>query len=436
MDGGQLATTNELSYAFTVTEGEHDIAVNAVFGNCEKDEHVVVCIVGAVENLHYLGEGANAIIAWEPMEGVSGYEVYLNGELAATVEEPSYIAALESGLTVAMVKPVVEGCYAVSASIEICYCDPVTDLAFVGLSEDGMISFAWNPVDDAESYRVYCNEVRYDIEDTSISFEAVVGENTITVVAMSVYGCASEYVSLTQNVCAAVDGFDYSFNGNEVTVTWDGDAESYLVQLDSDEDVTVGSNAFTAVMDGSHSIEVTPTCEDGIVLPARFDFEVNNIAPEIHVTDVHEGYIAMAWTEVEGAISYNLYRDDELIAENATSTSFTDTEMAIDAQHCYAVASVFEKGVSDKAEAVCVNYFTGLDENDGKVSIFPNPTYDKVTIECVGMNWVEIYSVEGKLVKRIKVDNDTCQVDGLDNGIYTFHIRKGNETIIRSVVKL
>ena len=436
MDGGQLATTNELSYAFTVTEGEHDIAVNAVFGNCEKDEHIVVCIVGAVENLHYLGEGANAIIAWEPMEGVSGYEVYLNGEMAATVEEPSYIAALESGLTVAMVKPVAEGCYAVSASIEICYCDPVTDLAFVGLSEDGMISFAWNPVDDAESYSVYCNDVSYDTEDTSISFEAVVGENTITVVAMSVYGCASESISLAQIVCAAVDGFDYSFNGNEVTVTWDGDAESYLVQLDGDEDVTVESNAFTAVLDGSHSIEVTPTCEDGIVLPARFDFEVTNTAPEIHVTDVHEGYIAMVWTEVEGALSYNLYRDGELIAENATSTSFTDTEMAIDAQHCYAVASVFEKGVSDKAEAACVNYFTGLDENDGKVSIFPNPTYDKVTIECVGMNWVEIYSVEGKLVKRIKVDNDTCQVDGLDNGIYTFHIRKGNETIIRSVVKL
>ena len=436
LDGEQLATTNELSYAFTVTEGEHDIAVNAVFGNCEKDEHVAVCIVGAVENLHYLGEGANAIIAWEPMEGVSGYEVYLNGELAATVEEPSYIAALESGLTVVMVKPVAEGCYVVSASIEICYCDPVTDLAFVGLSEDGMISFAWNPVDDAESYSVYCNDVSYDTEDTSISFEAVVGENTITVVAMSVYGCASESISLTQIVCAAVDGFDYSFNGNEVTVTWDGDAESYLVQIDGDEDVTVESNAFTSVLDGSHSIEVTPTCEDGIVLPARFDFEVNNTAPEIRVTDVHEVYIAMAWTEVEGAISYNLYRDDELIAENATSTSFTDTEMAIDAQHCYAVASVFEKGVSDRAEAVCVNYFTGLDENDGKVSIFPNPTYDKVTIECVGMNWVEIYSVEGKLVKRVKVDNDTCQIDGLDNGVYTFRILKGNETIVRSVVKM
>ena len=436
LDGEQLASTNELTYAFTITEGEHDIAVNAVFESCEKDEHIVVCVVGAVENLHYLGDGASAIIAWEPMDGVSGYEVYLDGELAATVEEPTFTAFLESGLTVAMVKPVVEGCYAVGASIEMCYCNPVTDLAFVGLSEDGMISFAWNPVADAESYRVYCNDVRYDTEDTSIAFEAVVGENTITVVAVSVYGCASEYISLTQNVCAAVDGFDYSFDGNVVTVTWNGDADFYEVRLDGLDAEIVGTHTYTATLEGEHNIKVVPVYEDCIALMAQFDFKVNNTAPEIRFTDVREGMMATVWNAVEGAIAYNLYRDGEMIAENLTGTSYNDTEMAINAQHCYAVQSVFEKGVSDKSAEVCANYFAGIGENDSKVSIFPNPTSDQVTIECIGMTLIEVYSVEGKLVQRVQVEGDTYQLVGLESGVYTLRIRKGDETFVRRVVKM
>ncbi len=436
MDGEQLASTNELTYAFTVTEGEHDIAVNAVFESCEKDEHVAVCIIGAVENLHYLGDGASAIIAWEPMDGVSGYEVYLDGELVATVEEPVFTAFLESGLTVATVKPVVEGCYAVGASIEMCYCNPVTDLAFVGLSEDGMISFAWNPVADAESYRVYCNDVRYDTEDTSIAFEAVVGENTITVVAVSVYGCASEYISLTQNVCAAVDGFDYSFNGNVVTVTWNGDADFYEVRLDGLDAEIVGTHTYTAILEGEHNIKVVPVYEDCIALMAQFDFKVNNTAPEIRITDVREGVMATAWNAVDGAIAYNLYRDGELIAENLTGLSYNDTEMAINAQHCYAVQSVFEKGVSDKSEEACANYYAGVGENGSKVNIFPNPTFDQVTIECIGMTLIEVYSLEGKLVQRIQVEGDTYQLIGLESGVYTLRIRKGDETFVRRVVKM
>jgi hypothetical protein len=168
----------------------------------------------------------------------------------------------------------------------------------------------------------------------------------------------------------------------------------------------------------------------------EFVFEVTNIAPEILITDVHEGYISMAWNEVDGAIAYNLYRDDELIAENLTETSYKDTAMAIDSEHCYVVQSVFEKGVSDKSVAACVNYFTGLGENAGKVNIYPNPTSDKVTIECAGMTLVEVYSAEGKLVERIKVEGDSYQLDGLEQGVYTIRILKGEETIVRRVVKM
>ena len=110
--------------------------------------------------------------------------------------------------------------------------------------------------------------------------------------------------------------------------------------------------------------------------------------------------------------------------------------MALNAQHCYSVASVFEKGVSDKSEEVCANYFAGVDENDSKVNIFPNPTLDKVTIECVGMTMIEVYSAEGKLVERIKVESDAYQLEGLENGIYTIRIHMGEGMLVRKVVKM
>ena len=52
------------------------------------------------------------------------------------------------------------------------------------------------------------------------------------------------------------------------------------------------------------------------------------------------------------------------------------------------------------------------------------------------MTLVEVWSAEGKLVQRIKVDGDAYQLDGMENGIYMLRIQKGETTLIRRVVKM
>ena len=69
------------------------------------------------------------------------------------------------------------------------------------------------------------------------------------------------------------------------------------------------------------------------------------------------------------------------------------------------------------------------------VNIFPNPSADKFTVECAGMSQIDIYNVEGKLVRSFQVEDDSCQIDKLDSGIYMLRIRKGDETFVRRVVK-
>ena len=439
MDGEQLVATKELAYAFNVIEGEHDIAVKAVFEGCERDAHIDVCVVGAVENLTYQMDGHNVILNWDAIEGVNQYEVYVDGVLMASVEANAYAFDAENGLIIVTIKAVAESCYVLDTSVEICLVDAASDLSFIAMDYGGM-HFVWSNVADVEYYNVVYNGNATQVLPesagaTGFSFDPIVGDNTICVTVHSIYGCDSEPICMTKEVCAPVDGFDYSFNGNEVTVTWNGNTDSYALLINGTEWLTVEGNSYTTMVDEGLQIRVTPVYEDCLAMWATYWVTVTNVAPEIRFTDVREGLMATAWNAVEGAIAYNLYCDGELIAGNLTATTYNDTEMAINTQHCYAVQSVFEKGVSDLGEAACANYFAGVDENDGKVNIFPNPTSDKVTIECAGMTLIEVYSAEGKLVRRIKVEGDAYQLDGLENGVYTIRIQSGHDIFVRRIIK-
>ena len=439
MDEALLTTTNELTYAFTVTEGQHDVYVKAVYESCEKDKHVNVCIVGAVENLTYQVqlESNNVILSWDAIEGVSQYEVYFNGELAATVESTEYAFDADFGLTTVMVKAVSEGCHVMGATIEVCLCEAVEEVHYQAMVDNTTVRFAWNAVSDAEYYMVDFKEETVQTTDCYIDLEVEPGDNTVCVTVHSVYGCNSDMVCYTLPVCAPVTNLDYAFEGNEVTITWEGPEVGNDLVVDGEHDNCFGTSYMRWFGNGVHTIAVYPD-QGGmcLTLPAELTFEVTNVAPEIRFNDVREGHMVTEWDVVDGAIAYKLYRDGELLAENLTATTYDDSEMAINMQHCYAVQTVFEKGISDLGEAVCANYFTGLDENDGKVSLFPNPTSDKVTIQCEGMTMLEVYSAEGKLVQRIKVDGDAYELNGLESGVYTLRIMKGESAFIRRVVKM
>lgn len=436
LDDELLGAFNMTNFVYWITPGVHDVYVRAVFEDCEKDVHMTVCVTEAVNNLTYSNVGHAVSLSWDALEGVSQYEVYVDEEWVTTVEGTSCTLEIEANTPTVMVKPVVEGCYALGASINLCLIDAVENLRFVSIDEEGVLNFAWDAVDNASYYVVTKNGATAQVEGTTVSFKGEIGDNQICVKAHSLNGCDSEEVCLTVNICSIVDGFDYAFVGNEVTFSWEGSVEGYLVRVDEDDEVEVtGTTCTTIVEDGTHQIVITPVTEECVALSAIYTFEVNGTAPMIRITEVREGLMSTAWDVLYGTMGYNLYRDGELIVEQLNAGLYNDTEMPIDAVHCYAVQAIFEKGVSALSEEACANYFTGVGENGGKLSIFPNPTTDKVNVECVGMTQIDIYSVEGKLVRSLKVEDDAVQIDGLESGIYMLRIMKGDEVIVRKVVK-
>ena len=83
-----------------------------------------------------------------------------------------------------------------------------------------------------------------------------------------------------------------------------------------------------------------------------------------------------------------------------------------------------------------VQPYDGLAENDVKAAIYPNPSADVFTIRCEGMRHVEVYSVDGKLVKSQPTTGSQCQINGLESGVYVVKIMTDGGMLTKRMVKL
>ena len=78
---------------------------------------------------------------------------------------------------------------------------------------------------------------------------------------------------------------------------------------------------------------------------------------------------------------------------------------------------------------------TGLNENDGKVALFPNPTKGNVTIQATGMNHITVVSVLGQVIYDAEVDADefTLNMSQFNAGMYTVRISTTDGVAVRRV---
>ncbi len=168
-------------------------------------------------------------------------------------------------------------------------------------------------------------------------------------------------------------------------------------------------------------------CQGGYNVP-EFCEPVRNLN---YSTDGRQ--VVLFWDAPENGspTAYEVYRGMLLLE---TTSELTVTDTVEKGYYDYCVYAVYGDCQSKYAcKEVSVHYATS--ENQFvEVNIFPNPSSGWVTVQCAEMKQVEVFSVDGRLVRSIQVKGDVCQLEGLKSGVYVVRILKGDETLVHRLI--
>jgi len=137
---------------------------------------------------------------------------------------------------------------------------------------------------------------------------------------------------------------------------------------------------------------------------------------------------------------YNVYRGDELIAENISATTFTDNKLDPKEGHTWSVKVICEEGESELIEAslpACESSINDLLKTE--FSIVPNPAKNDITISAgIIINTVEVINFLGQtIISQFVGTTNTVQLDvsNLTNGVYFVRIAFENGNSVKKFVK-
>ena len=141
--------------------------------------------------------------------------------------------------------------------------------------------------------------------------------------------------------------------------------------------------------------------------------EVVSTAPSASVlaaTATSYDRISLSWNAVNGAIKYNVYDANGLIAENVTETSYVVTGLNPETNYCYTVTAVNDKGEeSDKSNSACAT--------TEAAPAFPAPTNLQATVKngtTITLTW---NTVDGAVKYNVYTGSN---VVAATNNTYTF----------------
>lgn len=151
--------------------------------------------------------------------------------------------------------------------------------------------------------------------------------------------------------------------------------------------------------------------------------------------DMDYSWMLRAYTDVPDEflndMSYNIYRNGEVIATEVKSTSYTDNNLKWD-QYCYTVTTVLNGCEYEHSNEVC-GHAGAKDVTENDSFIYPNPAEDILNFSD-GVERYMIYDVTGKEV--VSSNEKTLSVKDWASGVYLVKFfNKDGKITIGKIVK-
>jgi 3',5'-cyclic AMP phosphodiesterase CpdA len=163
---------------------------------------------------------------------------------------------------------------------------------------------------------------------------------------------------------------------------------------------------------------------------------LNNRTNFLNICDSNHVDVVLAGHEHQNVVAN---RKGDTINENwPNGTRYVQTAAAFN--RSYRIITVSPTFVTVGLPLRSCNAINGVGEINKlpKISVFPNPVIDKVTIECPQSADIEICNIEGQVLKRVTTNNclTTLDLSQLSSGIYIVKVRTSMGNAIKKLIKV
>ena len=219
------------------------------------------------------------------------------------------------------------------------------------------------------------------------------------------------------------------YRNGEIVGLFDAETTSFI-----DEGAESGENNYCIRVIYGGDPDVTlyaMSCLDDCEL---VDYEckpVTNLSGTYHAGD--EPYVTLTWANEydDEALYYEVYYNDTLAGTTSELTYDVYFDQREDLE--FGVVAVYLNCESEMV--TCTVTVTGVEEFNGNVNIYPNPTNSNVTIEAASMKHITVVSALGQVVYDADVDADMIQLNlgQFKAGVYMVRIDTENGVTVKRV---
>ncbi len=393
--------------------------------------------------------------------GVTGYNIYIDGDLIETVSQTNFnITGLSSGTEYTLAVQAFDAAGNKSAKAEITTSTkqliddeaPTAPTNLAAEATETSIVLSWTASSDnvgVTGYNIYIDGNSVEtVSQTNFNITGLSSgtEYTLAVQAFDAAGNKSAKAEITTSTNQTIDdeaptaptnlaaeatetsialswtassdnvgvtGYNIYIDGNLIETTTETNFN--ITGLSSGTGYTLAVQAFDAA--GNKSVKTEIASSTNQTIDDEAPTTPTNLAAEAAETS-----IALSWTTSTdniGVEAYIIYLDSDSIA-TVTDTNFTLTELIPGTEYTFSVEAIDEVGnKSEKATVTQSTIITGIESvKESELRIYPNPFSSFVIIESAKKQEVTIYDVSGKIVLKTSVEAGITRIN-------TSEIKKG-----------